>query len=246
MKSRLFFALTALVGVAAVTVPSVASGADRVSVDVRVVTFKGQILAEKEIRTGTTTVRTSSKATCLGGKPPNGQERIVGPTALGALADLSRQVDALNPLLLSGAYDFGIGLCGVGGAVATGKQWWALKVNGKLASTGGDSTKLKRGDDVLWYLDRSYEAEMPEELKVSLSGAIGRAVTVKVVSLDSKGKRSPAAGARVFAGGNEVAVTDRSGRASFRFRSAGRKAVSVAARLAGFIPSNRVEVRNGS
>lgn len=246
MKSIPFAALAALACLAAAVLPAGANGSQEVPVEVRVVTFKGKILADRSIRTGTTTVQTSKRATCLGGKPPKEKRRIEGATALGALAQLSRKVGGLAPLSLSGAYDFGIGLCGVGSAVASGKQWWALKVNGKLSSSGGDSTVLKKGDRVLWYLDRDYDAALPGELRLSTTGDSRRSqMRVKVVSLDGVGERSVVTGAKIFAGRTEVGVTNRRGQATFRIPPSGRKSLSITARLAGFIPSNRLEVRNG-
>jgi hypothetical protein len=246
MKSSLFAALTALVGIAAAMLPAAAIGSGPVPVEVRVVTFKGKVLAERKIRTGTTTVRTSTKAKCLGASKAE-RKKIPGPTALGALVDLGERVARVDSLLLSGGSEFGIGVCGIGSAVATGKQWWALKVNGKFSSSGGDSTKLKRGDRVLWYLDRSYDLPFPGELRLRVIGASKRSqVKVKVISLDGDGKRSAVGGAKVFAGGSEAGVTNRKGQTTLRMPSNGRSKVSLVARLAGYIPSNRLEVRNGS
>lgn len=247
MKSRVLVASVALAAVVGSFTPSAAPAAGKVPVEVRVVTFRGEILAQRSLRTGTTTVETSRRATCLGGKPTDERKRIEGATALGALVGLSRKSGRLDPLLLSGAFDFGIGLCGVGGAVATGKQWWALKVNGKLATTGGDTTRLGRGDRVLWYLDRSYEKPMPDELRLSAAGSPGRSVLrVRVSALDGKGKATPAKGAKVFLGGRQVGTTGRDGRVSVRIPTGGSGPESLVARLSGHIPSNRVEVEDGS
>jgi hypothetical protein len=122
-----------------------------------------------------------------------------------------------------------------------------LKVNGRFSSTGGDSTTLKKGDRVLWYLDRSYAKPFPGELRLSVTGGSARSsLEVRVVSLDGVGERSPVAGAKVFAGGVDVARTDRLGRATLRVPTRGRKRVSVVARLGGNIPSNRVRVGKDS
>lgn len=247
MKSRFLVASAAMVAVAGFLMSSGPLASAKVPVEVRVVTFRGEILAQRSVRTGTTTVETSRRATCLGGKPTDDRKRVEGATALGALVDLGRRTSRLDPLLLSGAFDFGIGLCGVGRAVATGKQWWALKVNGKLATTGGDTTRLGRGDRVLWYLDRSYEKSMPDELRLSAAGSSSRsALRVRVQALNSEGKSSPAGGAKVYLGGRQVGTTDRGGRVSVRVPNGARGSESLVARLPGHIPSNRVEVENGS
>lgn len=247
MKSRFLVASAAMVAVAGFLMSSGPLASAKVPVEVRVVTFRGEILAQRSVRTGTTTVETSRRATCLGGKPTDDRKRVEGATALGALVDLGRRTSRLDPLLLSGAFDFGIGLCGVGRAVATGKQWWALKVNGKLATTGGDTTRLERDDRVLWYLDRSYEKSMPDELRLSAAGSSSRsALRVRVQALNSEGKSSPAGGAKVYLGGRQVGTTDRGGRVSVRVPNGARGSESLVARLPGHIPSNRVEVENGS
>ena len=247
MKSRFLVASAAMVAVAGFLMSSGALASAQVPVEVRVVTFRGEILAQGSVRTGTTTVETSRRATCLGGKPTDDRKRVEGATALGALVDLGRRTSRLDPLLLSGAFDFGIGLCGVGRAVATGKQWWALKVNGKLATTGGDTTRLGRGDRVLWYLDRSYEEPMPDELRLSATGSPGRSVLrVRVQALNSEGKATPAKGAMVYLGGQQVGTTDRGGRVSVRVPIGGDGPEALVARLPGHIPSNRVEVENDS
>ena len=246
MRSVSIVALAALMAAAGLVAPSIAVGEEEVTVKVRVVTFQGKVLADRGIATGTTTVPTSRKAKCLGGRPTDGTREVEGPTALGALADLSSQAAGLDPLLLSGAFDFGIGVCGVGRFTASGKQWWALKVNGSLATTGGDSTTLERGDRVLWYLDRSYEQPFPDELRMRVIGSrSGPKVRVKVAALDASGKARPAVLARIFVAGREVAVTGGRGRATFSLPSGGEGSESVIARLGGAIPSNRIEVGNG-
>lgn len=247
MRGISFVALAALGAAVGVVVPSTAAAEDEVTVKVRVVTFQGKVLADRGVSTGTTTVRTSRKAKCLGGKPTDGSEEVAGPTALGALADLSALVPRLDPLLLSGAFDFGIGVCGVGRFTVTGKRWWALKVNGALATTGGDSTVLDRGDRVLWYLDRSYEQPFPDELRIRVIGdRTGPRVRVKVAALDGAGKARPATKARIFLAGREVAVTGGRGRAVLTVPSGTGGLVPVVARRGGAIPSNRIEVGNVS
>lgn len=247
MRSMTVVSFASLAMVVGSLVPVGAVGEEPVSVDVRVVTFKGRVLADRSVLTGTTTVRTSRKATCLGGEPTADRKVVEGPTALGALAGLSGRLPRLDPLLLSGAFDFGIGVCGVGRFVASGTQWWALKVNGSLASAGGDSTVVENGDQVLWYLDRSYARPFPDELRMKVLGdPAGPALRVRVLALDGSGKARPAPGARIVAAGRTLAVTGGRGRAEFTLDTEGTGPEFAVARLAGHIPSNRVEVGDGS
>jgi hypothetical protein len=206
-------------------------------VQVRVVTWKGQILADRPVVARTTTVPTSRRATCFGGSPTDGFRRLEGTTALGALQRATAGIRGLRPLLLTNAFDFGLGLCAVGDFAPTGEEWWALKVNGVLSTTGGDSTFLKRGDRVLWYLDQSFNAAMPEELRLSAPATVRRGglASVRVWAVNGAGRFRPAEGARVRAGGRFIGTTDAVGRISVRIRSRTR----VVARMGGFIASNR-------
>lgn len=210
------------------------------TVSVRVVTWQGEILVDRPVPVGSTTVPTSSRATCFGGSPTDGSRTLKGTTALGALQRATVGVPELRPLLLTNAFDFGLGVCAIGRYAPAGEEWWALKVNGVLATTGGDTTFLESGDSTLWYLDRSYSAAMPDELKLTAPGVTrpGAQVTARVTALDGSGRARPAPGARVFLGPDQVGTTDLSGRITVRIRSSAR----LVARLPGLIPSNRVPV----
>jgi hypothetical protein len=176
------------------------AAAKGVSADLRVVGAGGEALAEETLSTGTTKVPTSPKATCLGkGTGGSGKSVTVnGPTALGLLAQASKSTASLRPLLVTDAFEseFGLGLCGIGGAQATKKQSWYLKVNHRNPELGGDSVKLKKGDEVLWAL-ATYP--YPNELALEAPGEAtpGVPFTVRVFSYSDKGKRKPAAGATV-------------------------------------------------
>ena len=164
----------------------------------RVVGKGGKVLAEDSFAAGTASVKASPKADCFGaGTGGSGKSlTIKGPTALGMLVQAAKFTAALKPVLITDAFDFGLGLCGVGKSVATTKLSWYLKVNHKNPEIGGESVKVKAGDEVLWAL-----AAFPYPNELSLSAperaTAGKPFEVRVFSYDDKGKRKPAAGVKV-------------------------------------------------
>jgi hypothetical protein len=180
-----------------VSTAAVAS-AKKVEADLRVVAKGGKVLDEEALNTGPTKIPTSKKATCFG-KGTGGSGKPVstsGPTALGLLAQAATGTKALKPLLVTDSFDFGLGICGVGGYSATTKLSWYLKVNHKNPELAGEQVKLKPGDEVLWALS-SYP--YPSELALEGPGEAtpGMPFNVRVFSYDDKGKRKPVAGATV-------------------------------------------------
>jgi hypothetical protein len=174
------------------------ASAKKVEADLRVVAKGGKVLDEETLKTGPTKIPTSKKATCFG-KGTGGSGKSVGtsgPTALGLLAQAATGTKALQPLLVTDSFDFGLGICGVGGSTATTKLSWYLKVNHKNPELGGELVKLKPGDEVLWALS-GYP--YPSELALEGPGEVtpGVPFNVRVFSYDDKGKRKPAAGAAV-------------------------------------------------
>ncbi|HSR94405.1 MAG TPA: hypothetical protein VLK56_06020, partial [Solirubrobacterales bacterium] len=205
-------------------------------VDLRVVGSGGKALSEQFIGAKTTSIKTSPKATCLGkGTGGSGKSVTVkGATALGLLAQASKSTSTLRPLLVTDAFDFGLGICGVGGSVQTSKLSWYLKVNHKNPELGGDSVKLKTGDEVLWALE-PYPYPNELSLVAPTEATAGVPFTVSVFSYDDKGKKKPAAG---------VTVTD----ASAPTDAAGHTTVTLSdpavlsATHGKDIPSNQVQV----
>jgi hypothetical protein len=167
--------------------------------DLRVVGAHGKLLAERPVTTATTSVKTSPKADCFGaGSGGSGASvSIQGNTAMGLLAAAAKSTGSLKPLLISDHFDFGLALCGIGSSVVKGEASWYLKVNHRALSVGGDSAKIKAGDEVLWDLAPSYP--YPNELSLTVPKAVnaGKPFNVKVVSYDEKGKAKPAAGVKV-------------------------------------------------
>lgn len=158
-----------------------------------------KVLADRDLRTGTTTVPTSPRADCFGAESVGSGKgvRVAGATPLGLLAQAARSTRSLRPLLVTDAFSFGLGLCAVGGLEPRGEGFWQLRVNHKSSSVGGDAVKLKRGDQVLWYLTAGFPS--PDELWLKAPKRVrpGRSFRVRVFAYDEKGKRKPAAGVKV-------------------------------------------------
>jgi len=177
-----------------------AAAAKKVEADLRVVA-KGKVIAEKTLKTGSFAVPTSRKADCFGkGTGGSGKAvKIGGPTALGLLGQAATSTRSLRPLQITDAFDFGLGICGVGGYSATAKESWYLKVNHKNPELGGEVVKLKRGDEVLWALAKfPYPKELA--LEAPAEALAGVPFVVRVLSYDDRGKRKPVKGALVTGG----------------------------------------------
>jgi hypothetical protein len=169
-------------------------------VNLRVVGSGGKVLSEQFIGAKTTSIKTSPKATCLGGGTGGSGKsvQVKGPTALGVLGQASKLTPSLRPLLVTDHFlsEFGLGLCGIGKSKTTKKLSWYLKVNHKNPNKGGELVKLKAGDEVLWALE---PYPYPDELVLTAphDAEAGKPFTVNVVSYDDKGKKTPAAGVTV-------------------------------------------------
>jgi len=176
-----------------------ASAFAKVSAELRVVGKGGKVLTEETLKTGSIAIKTSKKAKCFGaGYAGSGKSVTVkGATAMGLLAQAAKSTSTLRPLLVTDAFDFGLGICGIGGNVVSGKASWYLKVNHKGATVGGDAVKLKPGDEVLWALSPSFPYPNELDLEVPERVESGVPFQVRVVSYDEKGKRKPVAGAKI-------------------------------------------------
>jgi hypothetical protein len=198
VSSRLL-AACALALVLSISLAASSAAASGVTASLRVVGRGNRVLTEQTLRTGTARLKTSKRATCFGaGTGGSGRSVTVkGPTALGLLSQAASKTAALRPLLLTDAFEFGLGICGVGKSVVRGKASWYLKVNHKGAQVGGDHYKLRPGDEVLWDYAPSYQ--YPNELALEAPEAAGPGIPfqVRVLSYDERGKRKPVRGARV-------------------------------------------------
>jgi len=181
--------------------------------ELRVVGSGGKVLAEKSFGAGSTSVEASPSARCFGpGTGGSGKTvALRGPTALGMLVQASKFTAALRPLSVTDHFlsEFGLGLCGVGGLEAHGKDSWYFKVDHRAPSVGAEAAKVKAGDEVLFaYGSYPY----PDELALSAPARVRAGVpfTVRVFAYDAKGKKKPAAGATVTGASGP---TDAQGRA---------------------------------
>jgi hypothetical protein len=196
-----------------------------------------KVLADQALRTGTTAVPTSRKADCFGRESAGSGKnvRVAGATPLGLLAQAARSSKALQPLLLTDAFSFGLGLCAIGGHEPKGEGFWQLRVNHEAAEVGGDAIKLKPNDEVLWYLIA--ESPGPDELwlKAPRRAMPGQPFRVRVFAYSEKGKRKPAAGVKVSGAAGR---TDAKGFATVTLR----RPVRLIARDGESVPSNRAAV----
>jgi hypothetical protein len=213
-----------------------ATAVAKVPADLRVVGGGGKVLAEEALKTGTVSVPTSPRATCFGkGTGGSGKAvKIKGATALGLLGQAAKSTPSLKPLLLTDAFDFGLGICGVGSSKATSKLSWYLKVNHVNPELGGDAVKLKAGDEVLWALE---PYPYPKELSLAapFSAHPGEAFQVSVFAYDDKGRKKPAAGVTVTGASGP---TDAAGHAMVTLS----ESTALVARRGKDIPSNSATV----
>jgi hypothetical protein len=226
------FASACLAVCAAALIPA-AAGAKSLPAQLRVLNTAGKVLADQTQYTGTVRVQTSRAATCFGaGSAGSGNPvAIQGPTALGIVQDASATARSLRPLRITDAFSFGLGVCGFGGFGASGAGFWYLKVDHKGAQVGGDQLRLRRNDDVLWYLSPGFPAPAELFLAAPSQVAPGQAFGVRVFAYDDAGQRSPVSGARVA---GAALPTGPDGRTTVTLSRSGK----IRARHGADIPSN--------
>lgn len=204
--------------------------------DLRVIGSGGKVLADDSFGATTASIETSPQATCFGtGTGGSGKTVTVsGPTALGMLIQASKFTSTLQPLQVTDAFSFGLGLCNIGSSKATKTLSWYLKVNHEAPEVGGDAVKIRAGDEVLWALAAF---PYPDELALSApaKATSGQPFGVRVYSYDDKGKKKPAAGVTV-SGASEPTGAD--GRTTVSLT----KPRNLIARHGRDIPSNQVAV----
>jgi hypothetical protein len=205
----------------------------------RVVNSAGKSLADGTQFTGPVTIKTSKKADCLGeGTGGSGDKvDVPGSTALGQLAEGGAAFPGIDPLSVTDAFDFGLGLCGIGNSVAPSTGYWYLKVNHAASFSGADQTTVGKGDEILWYLIADFNDPAPDELvlKAPTSADLGEQVSVKVLSYTDDGTKSPAAGVTVS--GAPAGITDADGKTTL---VPGDGVTRLRVARTGSIPSNTV------
>jgi hypothetical protein len=216
------------------------AGAKSIVGDLRVLGPSGQTLAELDQYTRTVKLDTDPNAQCFGpGSGGSGDRvKVPGPTALGVVNDAAATARDLRPLSLTDAFDFGLGVCGIGGFQAQGSAFWYLKHNHAGALVGGDQLRLSKGDEVLWYLAPGFPP--PPELSLEAPARVnpGEPINVQVFAHADDGTRTPAAGATVAGGGSPV-TTNAQGTATV---PAGSGNATLRATRGADIPSNEVRV----
>jgi hypothetical protein len=220
-------ALTLLLCAAA---PAMAKGP---AADLRVIGGGGKVLADDSFGAArTVSIAASPKATCFGADTGGSGKKVTvkGATALGMLIQAAKFTAALKPLQLTDAFSFGLGLCGIGGFEATKTLSWYLKLNHVNPELGGESVKVKAGDEVLWALA---SFPYPDELALSAPDKVmsGVPFQVRVFSYDEKGRKKPAAGVTVS---GAAAPTGSDGRTTVTLTKPRR----LSARHGKDIPSN--------
>lgn len=205
--------------------------------DLRVVGKGGKVLTEETLASGTTSVKTSPQANCFGaGTAGSGASVTVkGATALGLLATAAKSTSTLRPLLVTDAFDFGLGICGIGGSKVSGKASWFLKVNHRGATVGGDALKLKPGDEVLWAFAPSYPYPNELVLVAPERAETGVPFKVSVYSYDEKGKRKPASGAKIA--GTDGVITGADGSAMVTLTASTAEYATLSATRGKEVPS---------
>ncbi len=202
-------------------VPVTGATAKGVPAELRVVGKGGKVLTEQTLSTGTVSVKTSKSATCFGaGTGGSGKSATIqGATAMGLLVQAAKSTAALRPLSITDAFSFGLGICGIGNSAITNKKAsWYLKVNHKAQQVGGDSVKLKPGDEVLWAYATSYPYANELALEAPETATAGVPFQVSVFSYDEKGKRKPVSGATVTGASGP---TDSAGKATVTLSAPG-------------------------
>lgn len=238
-STRLRAVVPALLGACLLAFTMSASAEARsktVPTQLRVYDAKGKSIAEQTQYTGAVDIKTDRKADCFG-KGTGGSGDSVSlddPNALGLLADGAIADRSLKPLSVTDSFDFGLGLCAIGRAVAPSTGFWYLKQNHVGSQTGGDQTLVKKGDDILWYLIDDFNDPIPDELVLSLPKKIkrGDTITAKVVSYADDGTKSPAEDA-VVTGAD--APTNANGETTFKVDE---DELGLTATRKGSIPSN--------
>jgi hypothetical protein len=196
------------------------------NVTVRVEGASGTLVEEGVFTTTTTPVNKRGQGDCSGTSAAGALERGTGGDWDGTYSSSfgSYSVDRIR----SESYDFS----------NPNGDYWAFWVNGRAASQGVCKVELQEGDDVLFFVDRCFDAQPPDfacknapvrplVLTAPASAQTGHPVEVSVAMLDGNGGSSPTDGARVTGGGID-AMTGADGRATVTFPQSGQVVLKAA------------------
>jgi hypothetical protein len=247
MTTRTYAALLALVALLGLTLAPAASAT--VTAHLRVLT------PDRVLDPGTTyivdddvTVPTRPDADCFGPPGGSGAEYTYDkPNAMSLLATAGRTTKAVAPLSLTDQFEFGLGICAIGGQEAkSGDSFWYFKANHEESTLGADQLNLHNGDDILFYLapddfPNPNPAEL--ELRAPARAKVNESFTVKVLehkcttdqdTFETTCTTGPAAGATVT-GGYSAGTTGEDGTALVSATKPGE--ISLAAERGSDIPS---------
>jgi RTX calcium-binding nonapeptide repeat (4 copies) len=246
--------LAVLLAIALAAVVPASSGAAQTSAKLRVLTpTKVLDPGTTYIVDGKVTVPTTADADCFGPPGGSGAEYTYDqPTALSLLATAARTTGKVRPLALTDQFGFGLGICGIGGEVASpGQSFWYLKANHQESTVGADQLKVRSGDQVLFYLaPDNFPNPNPAELELKAPPRVeaGKRFDVTVVqhacvtdqqTFEVSCASQPAAGASVSATGPPL-TTGADGRVQLTAGSPGT--LKVAATRGADIPSQALAV----
>jgi hypothetical protein len=223
------------------TFPALAGAKPRsIPADLRVVDPGGRTLADLTQLSGPARIRTDRRADCFGpGTGGSGDRvRVPGSTALGQLANAGEAEGGVRRLGITDYFDFGLGICRIGSAVAPSTGFWYLKVDHRASTAGAEGTRVRRGDQVLWYLISDFNDPTPVELELRAPARAtpGEPFAVEVTAYDGDGNPSPAAGVTVA---GAAAPTDAQGRTTATVTA---RTKNLRATKPGAISSNEVTV----
>jgi hypothetical protein len=240
---RMTVSTAALASLIAVALLGPAGASASVGSDLRVVGSSGA-LDDLTQYSDTTTMPTSPQAECFGpGSGGSGQGvSVSGANALGVVVEAAKSRGQLNPLLLTDTFvsqGFGLGVCGIGGQVATGSAFWYTKVNHVGLQVGGSQFPIKAGDQVLWYLAPNFPPPPELVLNAPVRQPVGTPFPVQVLAYADDGTATPAAGA-VISGGASPVTADASGNAQVTLNGSGT--VQIQATRGADIPSEALAV----
>ena len=222
-----------LAGLCCLIAAPAALAAGPADVTVRIEGAASTLREQAPVRTTLTPVNKSGNPgeECSGTSAAGALEQATGGNWAGSYSSFGYSVDRI----FGESYPFGN---------ANG-DFWSFWVNNKQASSGVCGVELQQGDDVLFFVDRCFDAQPPDyacknqpvlplELRAPASAGQGAPAEVTVVRYDAGGNAAPVDGAHVTGPGID-ATTGGGGKATLTFPQAGD--VRLKAAKAGFARS---------